>query len=324
MNLRDKIESFTREKGVIYGCGSAEPFYEYADTLSRTVPFVNYRAEERMYPDLTLTGAKGLIALGLSYNNSYERPQDDKLYAALSEGAVGEDYHTVMIRLLNELAELLFKGTEYKYRCFCDTGPLSDALVALRCSLGCAGLNHAVINERFGSMFFIGYIITTAEIEPINKPQNRCNNCGICVKACPSGALGYDGSFNYEVCVAYLTQKKGIIPDEFKQAMGTYIYGCDICRKVCPLTPEPVYAPGCAYPEIAELLNLSNREFQNRYGNTAIGWRGKRTIMRNALIALGNLGDERGIALAERFLTDNAEELRDAAAWAVKQMKKED
>ena len=62
MNLRDKIESFAREKGIIYGCGSAEPFYEYVDTLSRTVPFVNYRAEERMYPDLTLTGAKGLIA----------------------------------------------------------------------------------------------------------------------------------------------------------------------------------------------------------------------------------------------------------------------
>ena len=79
-----------------------------------------------------------------------------------------------------------------------------------------------------------------------------------------------------------------------------------------------------AYPEIEELLNLSNSEFQNRYGNTAIGWRGKRTIVRNAIIALGNIGDRRGIALAERFLTDNAEELRDAAAWAVKQMKKED
>ena len=322
MSLKDKIENFAREKGVIYGCGSAEPFYEYADTLSEEVPFVNYSREERMYPELTLPGARSLIALGLSYNNSYERPGNDRLCASLSEGAVGRDYHLVMSDLLKELASVLFEGTEWEYCCFCDTGPLSDALVALRCSLGCPGLNHGVINKRFGSMFFIGYIITTAELEPAPKSENLCNNCGICVKSCPAGALKSDGSLNSEVCVAYLTQKKGIIPHELKPAMGTYIYGCDICRKVCPLTPEPVPAQGCAYPEIEELLNLSNREFKDRYGSTAIGWRGKRTIVRNALIALGNLGDKGCISLGEIFMVDPGASIREGAAWAVRQMKK--
>ena len=324
MSLKDKIEKFACEKGIIYGIGSAEPFYEYRDTLSRTVPFVKYTMEERMYPRLTLPEAKSLIALGLSYNHSYKPPLENSLYGTLSEGAVGEDYHLVMSELLKELGEILFKDTKYSYRCFCDTGPLSDGLVALRCSLGSAGLNHAVINEHFGSMFFIGYIITTACIEPTQQCTHLCNNCGACIKSCPSGALKEDGSFHGEICVAYLTQKKGIIPDSLKRTMGSYIYGCDVCRRVCPLTPAPEPAEGCGFPEIEQLLNLSNREFKDRYGNTAIGWRGKRTIVRNCLIALGNLGDERGIPLAEAFADNPAPELRDSAQWAIKQMKKGD
>ena len=322
MNLKDKLKKFADENGVIYGCGSAEPFYEYEAALSRTAPFVSYSKDERMYPELTLPGARGLIALGLSYNYSYDKPPESALCGALSEGAVGEDYHLIMQGLLKDLGSRLFEGTEYEYRCFCDTGPLSDALVALRCSLGCVGLNRGILNKRFGSMFFIGYIITTAKIESTPKPENICNGCGMCVRGCPSGALEYDGRFNSEVCVAYLTQKKGIIPNELKPVMGTYIYGCDICRRVCPLTPSPVHAPGCAYPEIEELLGLSNKEFKVRYGNTAIGWRGRRIIIRNALIALGNIGDKRGISLAEPFLSDPAPELRDSALWAVEQMKK--
>jgi epoxyqueuosine reductase len=244
------------------------------------------------------------------------KSESGELCARLSEGAVGEDYHITVMRLLTELGELLFSDGDDKYMCFCDTGPLSDALVAIRCGIGYAGLNHAVINERFGAMFFIGYIITTAELEKTEHTAKLCTDCGKCVKCCPSGALRSDGSFKYERCVAYLTQKKGIISDELKSVMGTYIYGCDICRRVCPLTPPPKSAEGCAYPEISGLLSMTNKEFKAIYGNTAIGWRGKRTIVRNALIALGNLRDKRGLELIKPFSEDSNEELRDAAQWA--------
>jgi epoxyqueuosine reductase len=318
MSLKTKTDEFANKYGLIYGFGSAEPFYEYEGALGKAVPFVGFSLEQRLKPQLTLPEARGLIALGLSYNYKYEMPTDDDLYARLSQGAVGEDYHLIMTRLLRELGELLFKGTEHKYMCFCDTGPLSDALVALRCGLGFNGLNHSVISDKFGSMFFIGYILTTAELEPTPKPQSKCNGCGLCVRGCPSGALNADGSFTAEKCVAYLTQQKGIIPDELKGAMDNLIYGCDRCRQVCPLTPKPQSKQGCAYPKISELLGLTNKEFNSLYGNTAIGWRGKRTIIRNALIALGNIGGKRSAELAKPFLQSEFEDLKDAAQWAVK------
>jgi epoxyqueuosine reductase len=320
MSLKNKLEVFAKQNGIIYGCGSAEPFEEYRETLAESVPFVGFSPEERINPALTLADANSLIAIGLSYNNRYSAPETNEPCARLSAGAVGEDYHITVMRLLEELGKLLFADSEEKYMCFCDTGPLSDALVAIRCGLGCAGLNHAVINERFGAMFFIGYIITTAELEQTEPPVNHCKNCGICVKSCPSSALKADGSFNYERCVAYLTQKKGIIPDELKSAMGTYLYGCDRCRRVCPLTPEGKVTDGCAYPEIKSILSLTNKGFKERYGDTAIGWRGRRTIVRNAIIALGNLKDKRGLELLKPFLEDSNEEIRDAAQWANKQI----
>ncbi len=320
MNLKNdylsKTEAFAKKHSLICGCGSAEPFYEYADILSRQVPFVNYGIEERTDPSLTLEGAKSLVALGLSYNAKYKAPDDGIPRARLSEGAVGEDYHTVMKKLLSSLAHELFDGTDEKYMFFCDTGPLSDCLVALRCSLGCMGRNNGIINKKFGSAFFIGYIITTAEIEPSPKADKLCSGCGKCVKACPSGALRSPSGFDHKKCVAYLTQKKGIIPDELKKYMGTYIYGCDICRRVCPLTPAPEASEGCAYPDIKKLLLLTDREFRALYGNTAIGWRGRRTIMRNALIALGNIGTEDAARLAAPFLESPHEDIRDAALWA--------
>lgn len=316
--FRDKIKKYAEAHSLIYGCGSAEPFYEYAETLTREVPFVSFTAEERLDPSVTLVGARSLIALGLSYNRVYGGA--DGLCARLSEGAVGEDYHLTMGRLLSQLGELLFADTAEKYLCFCDTGPLADAAVAVRCGLGSFGLNHAVINDRFGAMFFVGYIITTADIVPTDKPENRCTGCEACVRACPSGALRFDGSFDYRRCVAYLTQKKGIIEDELKPFMGTFIYGCDACRRCCPLTPKGEPADGCAYPDIEELLALSNKGFNALYGNTAIGWRGKRTIARNAIIALGNLKSKDGLRLVEPFLSSTSEDLRDAAIWAQKQI----
>ncbi len=320
MSLKNKLKEFALEKGLEYGIGSAEPFYEYKDILTKPVPFVSYTYEERLDPSLALEGAKSLIAIGLSYNFEFNKPTDKELYVRLSQGAIGRDYHLVMGELLKELCHLLFDNTTERYIYFCDTGPLSDSLVALRCGLGCRGLNNAVINDKLGAMFFIGYIITTAEIEPSPKHTNKCTGCKKCLYACPTGAISQKG-FDYKRCVAYLTQYKGEIAHELKGAMGSFIYGCDICRTVCPLNPEPAEKEGCAYPEAKKLLSLSNREFKELYGDTAMGWRGKNTIIRNTLIALGNSEDKRAIELIMPFLEN--EVLKETALWAINKLKGE-
>ena len=42
--------------------------------------------------------------------------------------------------------------------------------------------------------------------------------------------------------------------------------------------------------DLEELLSLTNRQFNERYRQTAAGWRGKKILQRNARIVQENLG----------------------------------
>lgn len=66
------------------------------------------------------------------------------------------------------------------------------------------------------------------------------------------------------------------------------------------------------------ILDLSNREFKETYGDTAAAWRGRKPIQRNAVIALGNFRDASAVPkLSEVLLKDPRPELRGTAAWAL-------
>jgi ribosome-binding ATPase YchF (GTP1/OBG family) len=70
------------------------------------------------------------------------------------------------------------------------------------------------INERLGSYFFIGYVVTDCEFEEDSENNSKCAGCGKCISACPLGALG--DSFCEEKCLSYITQKKGELSEEEK------------------------------------------------------------------------------------------------------------
>ena len=87
--------------------------------------------------------------------------------------------------------------------------------------------------------------------------------------------------------------------------MGKSIYGCDICQSVCPknkdikLSSHREFIPSVTGGRIdlEELLFISNREFKRKYGHMAGSWRGKNILKRNAIIAIGNIGDKKNIPL---------------------------
>ncbi len=323
MSLFDKLQEFSKKENIISGVGPAHSFRELKEYLKgKTVPFVNYGIEKRTEPKLTMSSVKSIIAIGLSYNVVYVKIKDNCLRGNMSAGAVGTDYHITIKEKLEKLKREILPDCQCQI--YADTGPLSDRDVAVRCGLGERGKNGSVINPYIGGMFFIGYMLTDIDYslwQSTNTNKINCDKCEKCIKACPNGAIN-DGKCDYSKCISYLTQKKGVLTLEEYERIGIQIYGCDICQRACHYNNNYDKAENdLAYPDIEKLLNMSNKEFKEVFGNTAAGWRGKRTLQRNALAALGNMKNIRGLPLAEKFVDSENEDLRSAALYAINKIK---
>lgn len=129
-----------------------------------------------------------------------------------------------------------------------------------------------------------------------------CQGCNRCISACPTGAIEAPYRVNPYKCLSFLTQQKGIFPRHYRDKLGNRVYGCDRCQEVCPYNVE-LLREGIkkkprisdddvekVYPRLDFLLGLTNKKFKYFFAGTALGWRGKAVIQRNALIAFGNLG----------------------------------
>ena len=212
----------------------------------------------------------------------------EKENSNISKYTHGKDYHKIVLEKLNFVATEL--GLD-DYKVFADTGPEIDRTLALNAGLCFKGLNHMCINDKYGSYFFIGYIVCKIDV-PFDKPLNKsCKKCGLCISKCPGNAL--ENGFCYEKCLSYITQKKGqLSPLEEKLLKeGKSIFGCDICQDACPHNKEIAVTPLKEFKtdlitklKISDIENLSNREFKEKYGDRAFSWRGKQVILRNLII----------------------------------------
>lgn len=319
MTIEDKIYSFEEENTVI-GIGEAGAFYDIEPILESTdTPFVEKDIKKRIDPKLTYDKVKSIVAIGLGYDKKFVGKKDDRLRANISVGAMGLDYHIILKDKLQKLKS--YAGIDGL--AFVDTGPLVDREVAKRCSLGVAGKSGNIINKKLGSIFFIGYILTDTYLKPtenIYKDIDFCKDCDRCIIACPSGSIKKDG-YDYNFCISYLTQKKHIETEKEKLLIRKQIYGCDICQRVCihnkGVFKENIEDVDIFYPDIEKLLFMSNKEFAKLYKTTACGWRGKKTLQRNAILSLGNgVYSKEAMALLEKKEKDTQEDLKPYIAWA--------
>lgn len=223
--------------------------------------------------------AKSIVVCIFSYFSGAEKGN-------ISRYAQGVDYHTVARKRLENLAEIL-TADGFSAECFADTGSLNERLLAKLSGLAFYGKNHMAISPKFGSYFFIGYILTDCELPADSENLQTCADCGKCIRACPLGALS-EGGFCEEKCLSYITQKKGeLLPEEADAIRKTgTIWGCDICQEVCPHNHN---VPVTEIPEFRDNLtvtlsvdeNISNKEFRELYKNKAFSWRGKGVLLRN-------------------------------------------
>jgi epoxyqueuosine reductase len=323
------------------GATTADPFPELISHLESYAErgrtgFEHGDISLRVDPKQWFAPAQSLISVALAYLTE-EGKQLSKRHPKSGEHGVvtvysfGDDYHSVMTQRLRMLVDKLEEqvGQDIQAKIAVDTSPLVDRRVAERAGIGWVGKNCMFYTPEHGSFVFLGTLLVDIEVEPATSElPSLCGSCTRCLDACPTGALLAPGVIDAPRCLSYITQMKGIIPEPYRAVMGRRVWGCDTCQWACPENKDVAGADHeeflphgeLEYPDLVDILQLSNKAFQRRYGHTAAAWRGLRTWQRNALIALGNCRKESAIVHIVPFLTHARPELRVSAAWALRRI----
>lgn len=317
----------------------ARPFTQEAMLLAQLQatgaypPFAPQDIQMRCDPQRILAGARSIISVAVSYRlppHPVSTPKADSPRGLIARYARVGDYHPLLRSKLLELASYLQSrvGHAISTRVCVDTEPLLERAVARRSGLGWFGKNNLLYVPGLGSWVVLGELITDVALppdEPISAPS--CGDCQRCTMSCPTGALTTPYRVNVRRCLSYITQMPGQVPRELRKMLGRRVWGCDVCQSVCPWNREASFgrmnwSPGAdPHPHLIALLRISQRDFRRVFGSTAIAWRGKATLQRNAALALGNIGDPQSVdALAARLQSDAPPVVRGACAWALGQI----
>jgi epoxyqueuosine reductase len=292
--------------------------------------------------DLVLPGIRSVIVLAAAYPAADPAASAENAMEGGSQptgaprGIVARyarlvDYHAVLAGPLKALADHvdLLGGPATRSLAYLDTGPILERDLAQRAGLGFVGKHTNLIQRRGGNWFFLAEILTTLELPPDAPERNRCGSCTRCIVACPTKAITAPFQLDARRCISYLTiEHRGPIPTEFRDAIGTRIFGCDDCLEVCPwnrFAHEGRLLRNSAVceldrPDLLDLLSLDEATFRRRFRDTPL-WRTKlRGLRRNVSIALGNSGDPRCIPALRKAAEDPEPVVAEAATWALERL----
>lgn len=284
---------------------------------------------KRLNVSSVFPNCKSIIAIGVPYAVGFKRPTT-KDRGLLSIVSYGEDYHKQLRLILENLADEIKKLVDFEYEICVDTSPLIDREICKNAGIGSYGKNALLINENYGSFINIGYLLTDLKIDCTNSINNIniCGDCDICIKVCPNNAILKDGGINAKKCISYLTQTKDYIPLEYRENMKNQIYGCDVCQALCPKNKTNAEKTNninynSLLIDLEDMFEISNKEFEAKYGYLSGSWRGKNVWKRNALIAIGNLGLISMFDKVKRELNNESDMIKIYAAWSLMKLDKE-
>jgi epoxyqueuosine reductase len=308
--LASEIKSFARRLGFdLVGIAAAEEskYRQYLrewldDGRAGGMDYIGRRFEERVDPRTYMPGALSVICVAQNYYTPLEPVPvgEESQHAKVARYCLGEDYHESIKHRLWDLADWL--RTEFpgeKTRTCVDTAPLLERETAAKAGVGWVGKNCCVINPDIGSWILLGEIITTIHLPPDEPQTDRCGTCRRCIDACPTGAITEPYKLDARRCISYLTiEHPDPIPEEFHDALGPWLYGCDICQDVCPwnskampsLDPEmkPRFATGTL--NVRDVLAWTKEDYSAYVRGSAMKRVKLPVLQRNARIVERNLG----------------------------------
>jgi len=292
------------------------------------------RADVRKGPQSMWPEARSVIALGMSYAPEIDplALEGDAERARISVYAQGRDYHDIVKKALKALARWMVKeaealGLEAALKVFVDTAPVMEKPLGQAAGLGWQGKHTNLVSRDHGSWLFLGAIYTTVPFAPDTMHDDLCGSCRACQDACPTDAFPAPYRLDARRCISYLTiEHRGPIPEEFREAMGNRIYGCDDCLAVCPWNKfaataarHQAFAPreDLVAPRLADYLALDDAGFRLLFSGSPIKRIGRDRFVRNCLIAAGNSGNAALLPPVRGLLGDADPAVADAARWAV-------
>lgn len=216
--------------------------------------------DKRLNPTLLVDDAKSVVSL--LYNYYPEQTQNAEV-PKISKYAYGKDYHEIIKEKLHEfLNTLKEKIGDVNGRVFVDSAPVLDKAWAKKSGLGWIGKNANLINKQQGSFFFIAELIIDLDLEYDGPMQDYCGTCTRCIDACPTEAIVEPFIVDGSKCISYLTiELKDAIPNEFKNKMDNWAFGCDVCQDVCPWNRFSMPHNEIQFNNQTGLLNLTNDEW---------------------------------------------------------------
>ena len=339
MNLTQKIKAMACSLGFEWvGVAPAQKpehwaFYQQWLSLGYAgeMGYLGRNLDRRADPCDVVPRAQSILCLGTNYLPHESKVDDDEPRGFISKYARGDDYHDVIkARLFDLLAQIQKIEPTADGRVYVDTGPVLERDFAARAGLGWFGKHTGLIDKRTGSWFFLAEIILTLKLEP-DKPQlDHCGSCTRCIDACPTDAIVAPYVVDSRRCISYLTiELRDGIPRDLRSKMGAWVYGCDICQDVCPWnvkhskpTDDPAFQarPGLENPKLGDLLEMDQQAFSAQFKNSPIKRTKRRGLLRNAAVALGNIGSLGDVPVLVLALEDVEPLVRGHAAWALGQI----
>lgn len=266
-----------------------------------TMEYLRRHCEIRVDPRRLLDGAKSVIVVALLYSQPKHpsEPDQGRPRGRVAMYAWGDDYHKVVKSRLHRMADRMRidLSEPFEARACVDTAPLLERELGAAAGIGWIGKSTMLLNERLGSFFVLGSLVTTLDLEPDRPVPNCCGTCTACLDACPTRALSVPYEMNASRCISYLTiEHRSDIDESLQPRMGSWIFGCDICQEVCPhnrhapKTREPRFAvrPPAPEPLLEELLHWTLDDYRRNLRGSAMKRATPGMLERNAAIAQRN------------------------------------
>ncbi|VAX33011.1 Epoxyqueuosine reductase [hydrothermal vent metagenome] len=295
--------------------------------------YMSRTAEKRSDLNNVLAGIQSVVCLRTNYLPQEKdlRFLDDLDNGDISLYALNEDYHDVLLPKLRQLEEKIHREfPDCQTKVYVDTGPVLEKPLAEQAGLGWIGKHTNLISEGVGSWYFLSEILTDIVL-PLNQPaKDHCGTCRECIDICPTRAIIAPYVLDARRCISYLNiEHKGVIPMQFRRAIGNRIYGCDDCQIVCPWnsfavkTDEKAFHAQEGVRLLIDLIRLDDDGFRNRFRHSPIKRIKRRGFLRNVAIALGNSGNLDAVAPLIEVLGDHEPLIRAHAVWALGELLQE-
>jgi epoxyqueuosine reductase len=279
-------------------------FHEWLDRgYAGDMAYLNRSADRRADVRHVMPSARSVIVTATVYNTDrpYSTECTDSARAHVARYAWGDDYHDVIGARMEQLLAWMREASSepFEARAYVDTGPVQERVYAQYAGIGWIGKNTCVISPEKGSWIFLAEIICSLDLDCDRAAFDQCGTCTLCIEACPTKAIVGPGVLDSTRCISYLTiEHRGDIPDEFHDAIGTHVYGCDICQEVCPwnATPpvsnDPAWQPRGAWDgaTVGELALRSDDELRAAMRKSAMRRTKVAGLRRNLVVSRHAIG----------------------------------